>query len=31
LRALTDEQMIRIDRGRIVLLNRAALEAEAQN
>jgi len=31
LRALTDERMIRIDRGRIVLLDRAALEAEAQN
>ncbi len=31
LRALTDAQMIRIDRGRIVLLDRAALEAEAQN
>ena len=31
LRALTDERMIRIDRGRILLLNRAALEAEAQN
>lgn len=31
LRALTDEQMIRLERGRIVLLDRAALEAEAQN
>ncbi len=31
LRALTDAQMIRLDRGRIVLLDRAALEAEAQN
>lgn len=31
LRALTDARMIRIDRGRIVLLDRAALEAEAQN
>lgn len=31
LRALTDEQLIRIDRGRIVLLDRAALEVEAQN
>jgi len=31
LRALTDERMIRIDRGRIALLDRAALEAEAQN
>ncbi len=31
LRALTDERMIRLDRGRIVLLDRAALEAEAQN
>jgi len=31
LRALTDERMIRIDRGRIVLLDRAALEVEAQN
>ncbi|MEJ5309588.1 MAG: Crp/Fnr family transcriptional regulator [Anaerolineae bacterium] len=31
LRALTDAQMIRIDRGRIVLLDRAALEAETQN
>jgi len=31
LRALTDERMIRIDRGRIVLLDQAALQAEAQN
>ena len=31
LRALTDERMIRMDRGRIVLLDRAALEAEAQS
>ena len=31
LRSLTDEQIIRIDRGRIVLLDRAALEAEAQS
>lgn len=31
LRALTDERMIRIDRGRVVLLDRAALEVEAQN
>lgn len=31
LRALTDEGIIRIDRGRIVLLDSAALEAEAQN
>lgn len=31
LRALTDERMIKLNRGRIVLLNRAALEAEAQN
>lgn len=31
LRALTDEQLIKLDRGRIVLLDRAALEAEAQN
>jgi CRP/FNR family cyclic AMP-dependent transcriptional regulator len=31
LRALTDERMIRIDRGRIVLLDRVALEVEAQN
>ncbi len=31
LRSLTDEQMVKLDRGRIVLLDRAALEAEAQN
>ncbi len=31
LRALIDEKMIRMERGRIVLLNRAALEVEAQN
>ena len=31
LRSLTDERMIRVDRGRIVLLDRAALEAEAQS
>jgi CRP/FNR family cyclic AMP-dependent transcriptional regulator len=31
LRALTDEGMIRMDRGRIVLVDRAALEIEAQN
>jgi len=31
LRALTNERMIKLDRGRIVLLDRAALEAEAQN
>jgi len=31
LRALTDERMIRIDRGRIILLDRNALEVEAQN
>ncbi|MGC9394921.1 MAG: Crp/Fnr family transcriptional regulator [Anaerolineae bacterium] len=31
LRILADEQIVRIDRGRIVLLDRAALEAEAQN
>ena len=31
LRSLIDEGMIRVDRGRIVLLDRAALEAEAQN
>jgi len=31
LRALSDENLIRLDRGRIILLDRAALEAEAQN
>ncbi len=31
LRALSDEKLIRLDRGRIVLLDRAALEAEAQS
>ena len=31
LRTFVDERMIRLDRGRIVLLDRAALEAEAQS
>jgi CRP/FNR family cyclic AMP-dependent transcriptional regulator len=31
LRSLIDERMVRVDRGRIVLLDRVALEAEAEN